>query len=190
MRARWVSFFFLHVRFSWLVLIAKLFQHQNFHDLWFQCVSHTLFSFTYLSISHPHPLTPFLSVRSPCWLARSRSQPAIRQLLLLQLESLVVSQVSGIHLDPLWLQPTHSPGTLIYVGCMSVCMRVAVWCEVSWCQLCAFSLSRLTHCHMDKSSQPPDCILCMRYQSRSSRHPSTADEAYCWPKCVLHNGFA
>ena len=92
------------------------------------CCTHFSHSCTYLSLSCPHPLPPFLSVRSPCWLAHSRSQPAIRQLLLLRLESVVVSLVSGAHLDPHWLQPTHSPGTIIqlYVVCRyeSCCM---VW---------------------------------------------------------------
>ena len=30
-----------------------------------------------------------------------------------------------------------------------------------------------------------DCILCMRWQSPSLGHPSTADEARYWLKCVL-----
>ena len=116
---------------------------------------HTLFSFTYLSLSLscPHPLPPFLSVRSPCWLAHSRSQPAIRQLLLLRLESVVVSLVSGAHLDPHWLQPTHSPGTIIqlYVVCRYV-WELLRGVRFHSGSLCVFSLSRLTHCHMDKTN--------------------------------------
>ena len=37
--------------------------------------------------------------------------------------------------------------------------------------------------------QPPDCILCMIWQSPSPGHPSTADEAWYWPKPVLHSGW-
>ena len=50
--------------------------------------------------------------------------------------------------------------------------------------LSRFSKSLLT---FDKG-QPPDCILCMIWQSPSPGHPSAADEVWYWPKCVLCSG--
>ena len=38
---------------------------------------------------------------------------------------------------------------------------------------------------LDKVSHLTAFCACMRYQSPSLGHPSSADEAWYWPKCVL-----
>ena len=148
------------------------------------CLAHPVL--IYLSLSLSSSSSPSLPQRKITLLTRPQPQPASNPTVIAASAGVTGSVASVGNTPGPTLIAANPLSRYTYTGCMLVCMRVAVWCEVSWWQ--SVYLACLDS-HIEKTSQPPDCILCMRYQSQSSRHPSTADEACCWPKCVLHIGF-
>ena len=81
------------------------------------------------------------------------------------------------------IQATHCPGHNIPIYPLYTIYQALSCNFISQCMYAYNGLSPST------IIQPPDCILCMIWQSPSPGHPSAADEAWYWPKRILRSGW-